>query len=269
MKIPDEMGDKLKALEGVEAKRFAQKGKVLLARLDGRAFHTFTKGLPRPFDDRLSNLMIEVTKRLVQELNANIGYTQSDEISLVWYQAENSESDYPFGGRFQKLCSILSACATGNFVQLLPAYIPEKGTQMPLFDCRVWTVDDPSDAFNTFIWREHDARKNAVSMAASAYFPHKELDGVHTQKRIEMLSAIGIDFHSMPRFFKCGTYVARDSVTRFMTDEELANVPAEFRDTAAAHPMVRTVIKETDFTSLTQLKHPLGLMMGLKLSECR
>ena len=132
MKLVDDLGDRLKELEDLEAKRRIDKGQFLLARLDGRAFHTFTKGLKRPYDDRLSTLMVDVTKELVHELNARVGYTQSDEISLVWFYDKDSESDYPFGGRIQKLCSVLAACATGHFVQRLPAYIPEKAHVVPI-----------------------------------------------------------------------------------------------------------------------------------------
>lgn len=262
MKLNDELGDRLKELEGAEAKRRIEKGQYLLARLDGRAFHTFTKGLTRPYDDRLSSLMVDVTKALVHELNARVGYTQSDEISLVWHYDASSESDYPFGGRIQKLCSVLAACATGNFVQRLPAYIPEKSTQIPLFDCRVWGVEEGADAVNTFVWRERDAKKNAVSMAASAYISHKELQGVHSNDRIKMMADLGIDFEAMPRFFKYGTYVLRKTVNRCMTDEELIKVPEKHRDTAAAAIVARTSLEEAPFTSLLELPDPVGFLQG-------
>ncbi len=76
------LSEKMKMQEQVESCRCADRTKPLMIRLDGRAFHTFTAGLPRPFDSRLSKLMIDTTAHLVQETSAKLGYTQSDEITL-------------------------------------------------------------------------------------------------------------------------------------------------------------------------------------------
>jgi tRNA(His) 5'-end guanylyltransferase len=189
--MTDSLGDKLKALEGVEAKRAAVKGMPLVARLDGRSFHTFTRGLQRPFDERLSDLMIKSAAALVHELGARIGYTQSDEVTLAWYYSIDSPSDYPFSGRYQKLCSVLASCMTAHFVKALPSAIPEKAHLTPQFDCRVWQTSI-EDAYLTFKWREADARKNAISMAASSYFPHRELQSVPSSERLKMLEVSGV-----------------------------------------------------------------------------
>jgi tRNA(His) guanylyltransferase len=90
----------------------------VLARLDGRSFHSFTKGLKRPYDERLTGLMVETTQ-LVQETNARCGYTQSDEITLVWL-AEEWESDIFFAGKLQKMNSILASMTTAFFNRLMP-----------------------------------------------------------------------------------------------------------------------------------------------------
>ena len=79
----DSFGDRMKMYEGIEASRILMPGLPICVRLDGRAFHTFTRGLNRPYDERLSRMMIETTKRLVEDTHALIGYTQSDEISLI------------------------------------------------------------------------------------------------------------------------------------------------------------------------------------------
>lgn len=248
----DKVGDYLKSVEDVEAKRFAPLGTPLLARLDGRAFHTFTKGLKRPYDERLSELMIYVTGQLVHELQARVGYTQSDEISLVWYYPADSCSGYPFGGRFQKLCSVLASCATAYFVKELGSRLPEKKEHFPMFDCRVWPASK-ADALATFKWREADARKNAISMAASASFPHKDLQSINSRERLKMLKAAGVDFEAMPNFFKYGSYVYRHEELAPLDAETLAKIPERHRP--ADNMYTRSVVKAGDIKRLDDLEN--------------
>ena len=253
--MKDILGDRMKAFENVESERRAVIGQPLCARLDGRSFHTFTKGLNRPFDGRLTDLMIWVTKHLVEETNAVLGYTQSDEISLMWYLPEGSESQYLFDGRFQKLASILSAYATGYFIRYLDNHIPEKEGLIPLFDCRVWQVPNLSDAYWAFVWREKDTIKNSITMAASHYFSHKELQGVSGTKKKEMLREIGDPFEDLPKRFKRGSYVQRVKVSRMLTEEELSLIPEKYRPLG---PVERNEVKVVELPEIdSRINAPL------------
>lgn len=246
------LGDRMKELENIESDRRAVKGLPLCARLDGRAFHSFTKGLVRPFDQRLTDLMIATTKHLVDETQAVVGYTQSDEISLVWFIDENSSSQYLYDGRFQKLCSILAAYATGFFVHHLEnGAIPEKVGQIPLFDCRVWQVPDLRDAQLSLLWREHDAIKNSITMAALSHFSHKEIDGVDGHTKRQMLRDIGRPWEEMPSFFRRGTYVKRVTALREIEPDRLACIPEAHRPTG---PVMRTSVEVVDFGEVDQRK---------------
>ena len=129
-----------------------------MIRLDGKSFSTFTKGLKRPYDERLSNLMVETTKFLVKETNACCGYTQSDEITLVLYTEEKNSKLY-FGGRLFKITSTLSAKPSVFFNRELPKYLPEKTDAIPTFNCRVWQVPSLIEAANVLLWREQDAHQ--------------------------------------------------------------------------------------------------------------
>jgi hypothetical protein len=111
----DSFGDRMKAYEALDTGRKAFKGQPIVARLDGKGFHTFCKGLTRPFDVRLHKLMRQVTGSLVERFGANIGFTQSDEITLVWVVDSTSQSEYVFDGRFQKMDSLLAAFASSIF----------------------------------------------------------------------------------------------------------------------------------------------------------
>lgn len=100
----------MNAYDFAESARRFMPGLSIIARLDGRNFHTFTKDLKRPFDERFSGEMIQTTKDLISETQAIIVYTQSDEITLLFY-ANDTKGQVFFGGRIQKMNSILSSLA--------------------------------------------------------------------------------------------------------------------------------------------------------------
>ncbi len=224
--IPDDpLGDRMKEYEMAEAGRRALPGLPTLARLDGKAFHTFTKGLERPYDARLHALMDATTRHLVKESGALIGYTQSDEISLLYY-ASSARSEPFLGGRFQKLTSILAAMATAFFNRQLAQALPEKAERLPIFDCRVWVVPSLEEAANTLLWREQDAAKNSVAMAAQAKISHSDLQGKSTREQQELLfQRHGINWNDYPARSKRGGWFRRVEVTRGFTADELEKLP--------------------------------------------
>lgn len=225
----------------------------VIARIDGRAFSKFTKGLERPYDLRMCDLMINVTKALVNDTNACCGYTQSDEISLVWH-TEDHKSEIFFGGKLQKMVSTSSALATAYFNKMLPDFLPEKSECLPTFDSRVWEVPSCSEAANYFIWREQDATRNSVSMAVRSFYSHKECHKKNSSEMQDMMHEKGTNWNDYPRHFKRGTYVRRRELERPFTQEELADLPAKHH----AHDNPELVIKRTsvmseDFPPLTKI----------------
>ena len=232
MTTKDSLGDMMKEFELSEAGRKIMKGLPFIARLDGRAFHMFTKGLKRPYDERMSLCMIETAKFLVKETHASIGYTQSDEISIGWEPKRSNNGEFSeilFGGRFQKLTSILAALASVKFFQLIQEHLPEKADKLPVFDCRVWQMPTLELAAKAFLWRELDATKNSISMAAHAYFPHKMLQGLGGSDKQQMLFERGINWNDYPNFFKRGSYIQRRNYSCTLTNEERAKIPEKHR----------------------------------------
>jgi tRNA(His) 5'-end guanylyltransferase len=199
----------------------------IIARLDGKAFHTFCKGLEKPYDLRLNRLMVAVTKFLVEETQALMGYTQSDEITLVWY-SDDFESQVFFDGRIAKMLSILAAMTTMEFNRLLPTFIPEKADRRPLFDCRVFQVPTLDEAVNCFLWRERDATKNSISAAGQANFSHKQLQHLNgSQIQEKLFQERGINWNDYPGFFKRGTFVQKRRVTKPFSKVEISRLPAK------------------------------------------
>ena len=215
----DKMGDRLKYLEGIEAGRVLIPHLPICVRVDGRAFHTFTRGMNRPYDVVMSKAMIETMKYLVEKTDACIGYVQSDEISLVLSDVK----DPMFGGRVQKLTSIIASMATAKFNQEIHILYPDR--PLAEFDCRVWNVPNRTEAANTILWREFDATKNSISMAARAYYSDKQLLGKNSSQKQDMLMEKGVNWNDYPIFFKRGTYAKRVLVHRPLTEKEISSLP--------------------------------------------
>lgn len=243
LKVKDSLGDLLKEQERLEAGRKADPYLPLMARIDGKCFSRFTKGLKRPFDSRFVDLMVATTSYLVEESEALLGYCQSDEITLFWnnFKEENSNREYWFGGKFQKLTSVLAGTASSYFAGNLPEFLPEKVGQYPVFDARVWNVPDMEHVYKNFLWRWKDAQKNSVSMYARHFFSHRSLQGKTSTEMRELLRTISKPWEELPVFFREGTYIRRERILVDPAETTLNHIPECYRPT---EPVVRTVVKQ-------------------------
>ena len=246
MESKDRLGDRMKAWENLETERRFKRRLPTYARIDGRGFSKFTAGMDRPFDPIMSMAMMEVTRYLVDKTKADIGYTQSDEISLVW--APGSESLF-FAGKAQKMVSVIASMAAAKFARVCPAGYEDR---LPHFDCRVFQLPSREEAANAIVWRALDARKNAISMLAQAHFSHKALQNVKTKGMLEMLAEIGIDFETMPEFFKDGTYYRRVTREVLLTPQELVSIPEKFRPTG---PVLRSSVQGVSCPKIWEVKN--------------
>ena len=249
--MKDNFGDRMKEYEAAETNRHFIPLLPIYARIDGRCFSSFTQGMERPYDKTMSSIMVEATKYLVESTHAKIGYTQSDEISLVWLQ-ESYESEMFFCGKIQKLCSVLASMATAKFNHLCnDSVLQDRARKMlPAFDCRVFQLPNRVEAANAFLWREKDATKNAISMAARSFYSHKALHGKSSAEMQEMIFQKGQNFNDYPAFFKRGTFVRRITELRHMTDDELALIPEKHWPKA---PIMRSRVIELDMPIFTKV----------------
>jgi tRNA(His) guanylyltransferase len=220
----DALGDRMKLYEAAEAGRRLMPLLPILARIDGRTFHTFTRGMERPYDERFSSSMVSATMHLMRETNACMGYTQSDEITLAWHSTD-MRSQVWFDGRVCKMVSQLAAHATLAFYLAVEKHLPEYARRMPTFDARLWNVPNRTEGANVFLWREWDATKNSISMAAQANYSHKALHGKNGAQKHDMLHAKGVNWNDYPAFFKRGTYIQRRTTSTPFTAEELDALP--------------------------------------------
>lgn len=252
-KSKDSLGDRMKMYEGLETERFLMPGLPTLVRLDGCHFHTYTRGFQKPYDARMVNAMIKTAKFLVNKTNAVVGYTQSDEITLLL----PDDRTYIYEGKIFKLISTLASMASAAFNHTMN--IADK--PLAYFDCRVWQVPNRYEAVNALIWRELDATKNAISSAAEAHFSHNQCMNKNSSEKQEMLFQKGINFNDYPAFFKRGTYIKRIVVSRKYTPEEIASLPA--RHQARTNPdllITRHELREIDYGVLKTVANPVEVI---------
>lgn len=256
----DHLGHKQKELEGVEAKRAVMAGLPVICRLDGKAFHTYTRGLSRPFDAGLMQCMLDACSAIFSAVHPDLIYTQSDEITVAWTSAGDNLSEFPYGGRYQKLTSILASIATCAFYKSAQQYLPSKAGLYVAFDARVWQVAKPEDLRGNLVWRQDDAFKNAVTMAAQAHFSDHQLHGVHTDAKLNMLRDIGVDFDAFPEQFRRGAFMKRVSYKAALDADTLQRIPEAHRpaggqEVERSEPRVITVprlrkLTEDEWTKL-------------------
>ena len=196
--MKDVFGDRMKGYEKIAQQSFIPLLPVCI-RLDGRCFSKWTHDLARPFDTGMMSLMCALTKALVAETNAVIGYTQSDEISLILY-SDNIKTQLYFDGKIQKIVSSAASFTTAWFNTNTNMYMGN--TKIANFDCRAWQVPNLAEAANVLLWREQDATKNSVSMAARSVFSHKELHNCNSSTMQDMLMSKGINWNEIPFFVK-------------------------------------------------------------------
>lgn len=240
------LGDRMKMYESKTQQIITIECPVFV-RLDGKGFSKWTKNLEKPFDMRFSNSMIETTRMLVEEFNADIGYTQSDEITLLW-TPKTEPSEHVFGGKVNKLISLLASFTTYHF-----NFLMSEVSELPpaYFDARAFTLPEEEIAL-ALKWRWIDAKKNSVSQLAHHHFSPSKLKGVHTGDRLEMLREMGIDHQTLPQQLREGVMLCRKQKEILLTEEEMEKIPIQHQPEG---PVKRWVIEQVDITDfLSQIQ---------------
>lgn len=154
-----------------------------LMRLDGRAFHSYLKDAQRPFDMDFAREMGQVSMALCSDIQgARFAYTQSDEISLLITDFDTLQSEPWVKGNVAKLTSLSAGLASAKLTALRRDW-----SGLPTFDCRVWSMSDPVEVANYFVWRQRDAVRNSIQMVGQHYFSQAQLHGKNVNEIQEML----------------------------------------------------------------------------------
>ena len=204
------LGDRMKRYEAAYRSILPRRTYTLL-RVDGRSFHSYLRGAAKPFDEEFMADMDAVAEALCAEITGSVfAYTQSDEISVLVTDFASEQTEPWFGGVVAKQVSISASLATAVLNERRPG-------ARALFDSRVFTLSDPVEVANYFLWRQRDAVRNSIAMSAQARFSHRELHGVSTGGMQELLwSEHGINWNDYPDGCKRGRVAVRNTGERLV-----------------------------------------------------
>lgn len=174
---------------------------VLIKKCGG---HTFCRGIEKPFDHNYAIEMVQTTIKLVEMFHAYTGYTQSDEITLVFPPREG-ESEIFFSGRVQKIVSILAGTVSAYFNQYFPM-----DDRVAVFDARIMCLPTKEEVFNNMMWRVRDCVRNSVAACAQAHFLANELHKKNRDDMKKMLRDIQKPWEDIPSKYQYGTFVKKD-----------------------------------------------------------
>lgn len=236
----DSLGDRMKSNYEIRSKTTLLRRTPVIIRLDGKAFHTFTRGLQKPYDTILMKTMQETMMYLCENIQGcKIGYTQSDEITLLLTDYDTLSTDAWFDYEVQKLCSVSASMATLAFNRFFEVFSPterlkdsadEDGYKLgntykdklmkAMFDARCFNIPK-EEVCNCFIWRQQDATRNAIQLLGQNYFSSKELHKKSCNDIQDMLmTQKGLNFNDERTDFKRGSCCYKVD-TKWTVDKEI------------------------------------------------
>lgn len=254
MATRDSLGTRMKEYyEAIPKTRLMRRTPVAI-RIDGKAFHTFTKGFRKPFDTVLMTAMQDTMKYLCENIQGCVfGYTQSDEITLILIDYQKLETSAWFDYEVQKMCSIASSMATmifnKEFTRMANNYIDntmeawnisddekkymntldkaiEKGA---MFDARCFNIPK-EEVCNLIYWRQQDATRNSIQMVGRAYFSHKELNNKNCDDIQEMLwSTYKVNWDKFPVSCKRGSACVKNEDNKWVVDTNMPILTGKYR----------------------------------------
>lgn len=215
-----DIGDRMKQNYESRGRFMLTRRTPVIIRVDGRAFHTFTRGFDRPFDHRLMNAMAWAAHALMQEAQgAKFGYVQSDEISVVLTDYDTLQTGAWFNYNVAKLCSLSASIVTRAFNKSIvypEAATVKKGGLGAEFDARCFNIPK-EEVTNYFLWRSLDWSRNSIAMYAQANFSHHELEFKKTPDMHEMLHGIGKNWTTdLTERERNGTFLYTDGSTFYV-----------------------------------------------------
>ena len=231
--IKDSLGDRMKENYENRAKTQLLRRTPVIIRLDGKAFHTFTKGFEKPFDKTMVEAMQATMLALCKYIQGCVlGYTQSDEITLVLTDYTNLETSAWFNYDVQKICSVSASMATLIFNKYFSKqcllYLEDYSSEIndahnraissgALFDARCFNIPK-EEVTNCLLWRQQDAIRNSINAVARANFSHKELQGLNVnQVQDKLFKEKNIDWNNLPICLQRGSCCVKREVNGMST----------------------------------------------------
>ena len=235
------LGDRMKGYENITRNHLISRMPVIL-RLDGKAFHTFTKGFAKPYDEVMAHSMQATMQYLCEHIQGCVlGYTQSDEITLVLVDYQNLNTDSWFDNNIQKMVSVAASMATWRLVDAMSSFMYLSNQNNPsvyeaalnkgvAFDCRAFNIPK-EEVTNNILWREQDCIRNSIQALGQAHFSHKELHKKSTEDIITMVKEkTGILWNKLPIEQQRGMCCIKDEEGHWVVDHNIPIFKGEGRE---------------------------------------
>jgi len=208
--MKDNLGDRMKSNYENRTRYFLPRRSYTLIRVDGKAFHTFTKGLERPFDLGLIEDMDATAAYLCKNImGAKFAFVQSDEINILLTDFEENTTQAWFDCNLQKMASVSASMATRAFNEARMKRLGDK-MKWAEFDSRIFQISDKEEVANYFVWRQQDTVRNSISSVAQALYSHKELEKKNTTQMQELIFQKGTNWNDFPVKQKRGRLIVRE-----------------------------------------------------------
>ena len=242
----DPLGQRIKDFYESRTQTKLPRRAYTIMRLDGKAFHTYTKGLPRPFDLALTEDMDAAAQFLCENIQgAKFAYVQSDEISILITDFAQIATTSWFDGNVQKMTSISASMCTAKFNEVRRTrFVDQKdGFMRPpmlaMFDSRVFTIPASIEVENYFIWRQQDATRNSISSAAQSMFSPTELHKKSTNEMQEMMFSLReTNWNDYDPKFKRGRMIVKEQYQIPTNNNEESNFATRNRWVSVAPPIL-------------------------------
>lgn len=229
----DNLGKRMKEHYENRTRYYLPRRTYTILRVDGKAFHTLTRGLERPFDSKFISCMEAVAVYLLDMVQGAVcSYMQSDEVSVLMTDFNSIETEAWFDGNIQKIVSVTASMASVAFNSEFSKKFPDKSAGV--FDCRAFTIPDPVEVENYFIWRQKDAIRNSILSMGQSCFSTKELEGKSCKDIREMLKGIDKSWE--------GLHVSLQSGSLFRKDNRI--LITEFFDFVEERERLRSIIPQ-------------------------
>jgi tRNA(His) 5'-end guanylyltransferase len=214
--VKDDLGRRMKRDYEDALRLFLPRRAFFVVRVDGRAFHTFTSDLERPYCRQLADALDQAALHVCREaIGCSFAYGQSDEYSFLLSDVAGDDAPLWFDGNVQKIISVSASLFTAAFQRAFPR------PRIAAFDSRVMVISQRAEVAKYFLWRQLDASANSLNMLASAHYSHEELLHKTTAGKHEMLHAKGVNWAKQPADFKRGRVIRRTAGETWEVDLEI------------------------------------------------
>lgn len=253
------LGDRMKGYEKADKRKLEPKTPVII-RLDGRAFHTYTKGFKKPYDTVIGNAMKYTTIKLCEEVqNVRLAYSQSDEITLFLADYGNKNTQQWFNGEVDKIVSLSASIATYYFNEYMEknhwSKFPDK-KKPATFDSRSFNIPR-HEVTNNFVWRQQDGIRNSISGLAQVNYSEKELHRKSTAQMLSMLEDKKVNWDEMNTYKKRGFCVTKEY---FILDASELNIPENVKTT---EPMRSKWVVDEDIPIFSEDKSYIEVLVSV------